>query len=49
MKEYLEQEEDVLSYALFPQPAEAFFKYRQAEKYKIDSTLVDRENKTHPI
>lgn len=49
MKAYLEQEEDVLSYALFPQPAEAFFKYRQAEKYKIDSTLVDRENLTHPI
>lgn len=49
MKEYIEQEEDVLSYALFPQPAEAFFKYRQAEKYKIDSTLVDRENLTHPI
>ncbi|MBN2795953.1 MAG: oxaloacetate decarboxylase subunit alpha [Clostridia bacterium] len=49
MKEYLEQEEDVLSYALFPQPAENFFKYRQAEKYKIDSELVDRENKTYPV
>lgn len=49
MKEYLEQEEDVLSYGLFPQPAENFFKYRQAEKYKIDSELVDRENKTYPV
>ena len=49
MKEYLEQEEDVLSYALFPQVAENFFKYRQAEKYKIDSELVDRENKTYPV
>lgn len=49
MKEYLEQEEDVLSYGLFPQPAESFFKYRQAEKYKIDSELVDRENKTYPV
>jgi len=49
MKEYLEQEEDVLSYALFPQVAEKFFKLRQAEKYKIDSNLVDFENKVHPV
>jgi len=49
MKEYLEQEEDVLSYALFPQVAEKFFKLRQAEKYKIDSSLVDFENKVHPV
>lgn len=49
MKQYLEQEEDVLSYALFPQPAENFFKYRQAEKYKIDSELVSHENKTYPV
>jgi len=34
---------------LFPQPAESFFKYRQAEKYKIDSELVDREHKTYPV
>ncbi len=47
--QYIEQEEDILSYALFPQVAENFFKYRQAEKYKIDSTLVDYEDKTHPI
>jgi len=49
MKQYLEQEEDVLSYALFPQVAEKFFKYRQAQKYKIDSSMVDYENQTHPI
>ncbi|MGI6706848.1 MAG: oxaloacetate decarboxylase subunit alpha [Clostridia bacterium] len=49
IKEYLEQEEDVLSYALFPQVAVNFFKYRQAQKYKIDSTLVNMEEKTHPI
>ena len=49
MKEYLEQEEDVLSYALFPQVAETFFKYRQAQKYKIDSTLVNMEDKTHIV
>lgn len=49
IKEYLEQEEDVLSYALFPQVAMDFFKYRQAQKYKIDSTLVNMEEMTHPI
>lgn len=49
MKEYMEQEEDILSYALFPQVAESYFKYRQAKKYKIDNNLVDYENQTHPI
>ncbi len=49
MKEYYEQEEDVLSYALFPQVALKFFKDRQAAKYKIDSELVDKEQKTYPV
>ncbi|EOD01091.1 oxaloacetate decarboxylase subunit alpha [Caldisalinibacter kiritimatiensis] len=49
IKEYIEQEEDVLSYALFPQVALKYFQYRQAEKYKIDNTLLNREEKTHPI
>jgi len=49
MKQYMEQDEDVLTYALFPQVAENFFKYRQAQKYKIDSNMVDYENMTHPI
>lgn len=47
--QYIEQDEDVLSYALFPQVAENFFKQRQAEKYKIDSTLVDYQTKVHPV
>lgn len=49
MKEYLEQEEDVLSYGLFPQVAVEYFKYRQAQKYKIDNTVVDKTNKIYPI
>jgi len=49
IKEYMEQEEDVLSYASFPQVALDFFKYRRAQKYKIDSTLLDEENKVHPV
>ncbi len=49
MKEYLEQEEDVLSYALFPQVAMNFFKKRWAKKYEIESTLYNEKEKTHPI
>ncbi len=49
MKEYMEQDEDVLSYALFPQVGENFFKYRQAQKYKIDSGMVDYKDKVHPV
>lgn len=49
IKEYIEQEEDILSYALFPQVALAFFKQRQASKYNIDNELLDEENKVHPL
>ncbi len=49
IKEYLEQEEDVLSYALFPQVAIEFFKQRQAKKYRISSELLDEDFQTHPI
>ena len=42
-------EEDVLSYALFPKVAPKFFEYRQAQKLKIDSTMLNRENKTMPV
>ena len=49
IKEYYEQEEDVLSYALFPQVALNFFKHRQAAKYHVDDTLCDKERKIHPV
>lgn len=49
MKEYLEQEEDVLSYALFPQVAMNFFKDRWSKQYKIETTLYNEEEKTHPV
>jgi len=49
MKEYLEQEEDVLSYAVFPQVAMDFFKWRQAQKYAIDSTVGDKQQNVHYI
>ncbi|HHY71409.1 MAG TPA: pyruvate carboxylase subunit B, partial [Thermoanaerobacterales bacterium] len=40
---YIEQDEDVLTYALFPQIALKFFQERQAEKYKIDSNLTAKD------
>jgi len=40
---YLEQEEDVLSYALFNQVAINFFKWRLANKKKVDADLVKSE------
>lgn len=49
IKEYIEEEEDVLSYILFPNVAEEYFKFRRAQKYKIDSDLVNIEEKTHPV
>ncbi len=47
--EWIEQDEDVLSYALFGQVAVKFFEYRRAKKYKLDTDLVDMENKTYPV
>ena len=47
--EYIEQEEDVLSYALFPQVALNFFKARAAAKYKVDVSLADKDNPVHPV
>ncbi len=49
MKQYSEQEEDVLSYALFGQVAIKFFQQRQAKKYKVDASLADSENNTYPV
>lgn len=49
IKQYIEQDEDVLTYALFPQVALEFFKQRQAEKYKIDTDLLNEEFQTYPV
>lgn len=49
IKEYIEQDEDVLTYALFPQVALEFFKKRQASKYKIDHELLNEEYKVYPV
>lgn len=49
MGEYFEAPEDVLTYTLFPQPAIEYFKFRQAQKYQIDSTLLKKEEQVHPV
>jgi len=47
--EWKEQDEDVLTYALFPQVALDFFKYRQAQKTKVDVTVADTQNQAYPV
>ncbi len=47
--QYIQQDEDVLSYALFPQVATKYFEYRQAESLKLDNSLLDKENKVMPV
>ncbi len=49
MKEWKQQDEDVLSYALFPQVAIEFFKYRQAQQEKVDMTQADTKNGAYPV
>ena len=47
--EYIQQPEDVLSYALFPQVAVKYFQYRQAQSMKLDNTLLNKEEKVLPV
>ena len=47
--QYLEQDEDVLSYALFPEVSKKFFEYRKAKKYGIDAEHADKENGIHSV
>ena len=49
MAQWSEQDEDVLSYALFPQVATDFFKYREAQKKKVDPNMADNANKAYPV
>jgi len=45
----MEQEEDVLSYALFEQVATKFFEYRKAKKYGLDADNADAAQKVHSV
>lgn len=49
MAQYKQQDEDVLSYALFPQVATEFFQYRLAQQTKVDASVADMGNKAYPV
>ena len=46
---YVEQDEDVLTRAMFPKPAMDFFEYRNAKRYQIDSSLLNEEDMVYPV
>ena len=47
--QYIEQDEDVLSYALFPEVSKKFFEYRKAKKYNLDAENADKSLGVHSI
>lgn len=49
MAQWKQQDEDVLTYALFPQVATEFFKYRLAQQTKVDASVADEKNKAYPV
>ena len=49
VKDWKQQPEDVLSYALFPDVAMEFFKYRFAQQTKLDLNKADLTNKAYPV
>lgn len=49
MARWKTQDEDVLSYALFPQVAKEFFEYREAQKTGVDPKRADKVNAAYPV
>ena len=47
--EWIEQDEDVLTYAMFPKVAPKFFEKRNARLQGVDALHADYENKSHPV
>ena len=45
----MEQEEDVLSYAVFGQVALNFFKWRMAQKKGVDKNLAENSDGVYPV
>ncbi len=46
--DWKQQDEDVLTYALFPQVAKEFFEYRKAQQDKIDLSKADKASGAYP-
>ena len=49
IEEWMEQPEDVLSYAQFPKVAMDFFEKRRNKKAGINGKLLDKKNMIHPV
>ena len=47
--DYIQQDEDVLSYALFEQVAEKFFEKRRETQLALDSENADPDAKIHSV
>ena len=48
-EQWKQQDEDVLSYALFPKVATDFFKYREAQQTGVDPAVADTKNGAYPV
>ncbi len=48
IKDYIEQDEDVLSYALFGPVAKKFFEWRKAPKCNFDVEYIDMDSPSYP-
>lgn len=46
---FYQKEEDVLSYALFPEVATNFFKWRKAKDIKVDADMAKNPNRVYPV
>ena len=46
---FYKQEEDVLSYALFPEVSTNFFKWRKAKDTGVDTEMAGNPNKVYPV
>ena len=47
--QYIEKDEDVLTYAQFGAVAEKFFEKRAQKEYGVDGEHFDKESKVHPV
>ena len=49
VKRWKQQDEDVLTYALFPTVAKEFFEFREAQQTKVDPSIADTDNGAYPV
>ena len=47
--QWKQQDEDVLTYAMFPSVAKEYFTYREAQQTRVDMTVADLKNKAYPV